>query len=150
MARHKGSDSAHKGRFHVLTCRYLTAAIALPADSPRLLRARDRLPDLRPAGVIGLPQARCGRGLRDRRLGHLDARVLPVPHRYLPLPRAHPLRHLHRLTAAVHGGARLLRLRRALVRARLEPAEAGGPRVNLGMAVAFTLISVLGIIIFAK
>src|SRR5215471_19997002 len=69
MARHKGSDSAHKGRFHVLACRHLAAAIALPADGPRLLRARDRLPDLWPAGVIGLPQARYQRGLRDRRLG---------------------------------------------------------------------------------
>src|SRR5437667_12275711 len=101
MAWHKGSDSAHKGRFHVLTCAYLAAAIALPADSPWLLRARDRLPDLWPARVIGLPQARCERGLRDRRLGYLDARVLPVPYRYLPLPRAHPVRHLHRLAAAL-------------------------------------------------
>src|SRR5215468_6656141 len=25
--------------------------------------------------------------------GHLDARLLPVPHRYLPVPRAHPRRH---------------------------------------------------------
>src|SRR5947207_383603 len=121
----KGSDSAHKGRFHVLTRRYLSAAVALPADRPGLLRARDRVPYLRPAGVTGLPRARCERGLRHRRLGHLDARVLPVPHRYLPLPRAHPVRHLHRLAGALHGGARLLRLRRALVRGWLEPAEAG-------------------------
>src|SRR5947207_9563308 len=92
----KGSDSAHKGRFHVRTRRYLSAAVALPAVSPRLLRARHRLPDLRATGAARLAAARWQRGLRYRHVGHLDARLLPVPHRYLPVPLAHAVRHVVR------------------------------------------------------
>src|SRR6266496_641741 len=56
MARHKGSDSPLRRRFHVLTCRYLAAAIALPADSPRLLRARDGYLIYGPQELLGFPK----------------------------------------------------------------------------------------------
>jgi hypothetical protein len=107
MARHKESDSAHKGRFHVLTCRNITATIALPANSLGFFGLGTGYLIYGPQELLGFPKRDAGVDFGTGVGGIWMPGVLPVSHRYLPLPRAHPLRHLHRLTAAVHGGARL-------------------------------------------
>jgi hypothetical protein len=108
MARHKGSDSAHKGRFHVHTCRYLTAQSPFPPIALGFFGLGTGYLIYGPQELLGFPKRDVGVDFGTGVWGIWMpgfCQFLTGTYLFLGLtlfPRAHPLRHVHRLGAAVH------------------------------------------------